>query len=66
VWERTDRFAVEAIAACVVDIPGGMLRRALIEGRPADEATERRIEAAVRAILALPLDPPPRKTRSPR
>jgi AcrR family transcriptional regulator len=66
VWDRKDRFAVEAIAACVVDIPGGILRRALIEGRGVDDATERRIEAAVRAILAVPLDPPRHKTRSPR
>lgn len=58
VWDRKDRFAVEAIAACLVDIPGGILRRALIEGRAVDDATERRIEAAVRAILAVPLDPP--------
>lgn len=58
VWDRTDRLAVEAIAACVVDVPGGMLRRALLEGRSiADAATARRIEAAVRAILALPLEP---------
>ena len=66
VWDRKDRFAVEAIAACVVDVPGGILRRALIEGRGVDDATERRIEAAVRAILAVPLDPPQNKTRSAR
>lgn len=66
VWDRTDRFAVEAIAACVVDVPGGMLQRALIEGRRIDEATQRRIAAAVRAILAVPLDPPQKKRRAPR
>ncbi|HWU32247.1 MAG TPA: TetR/AcrR family transcriptional regulator [Marmoricola sp.] len=54
-WNRRDRSAVDAIAACVVDIPGGMIRRALIEGRRIDAATERRIDAAVRAVLALPL-----------
>lgn len=59
VWDRKDRIAIEAVAACVVDVPGGMLRRSLLEGRGADAATERRIEAAVRAILAVPLDPPP-------
>lgn len=56
-WDRTDRIAVDAITACVVDIPGGMLRRSLLDGGPVDEATERRIVAAVSAILAVPLDP---------
>ncbi|GAA3811507.1 TetR/AcrR family transcriptional regulator [Nocardioides panacisoli] len=60
VWKRTDRAAVEAIAACVVDLPGGILRRALIEKRDPDPLMERRIAAAARAILALPLDPPDR------
>lgn len=58
VWGRADRLAVDAITACVVDIPGGMLRRSLLDGRPVDEATEHRIEAAVRAVLAVPVDPP--------
>jgi len=61
VWGRRDRIAVEAIAVCVVDIPGGLLRRPLLEGRGVDAVTERRIEAAVRAVLAIPLDPPPKK-----
>lgn len=64
VWGRTDRLAVEAITACVVDVPGGLLRRRLLEGRPVDDATERRIEAAVRAILSDPLEPAPKGTRS--
>jgi len=59
VWDRTDRIAVEAVAACVVDIPGGLLRRRLLDGHGADAATERRIETAVRAVLGVPLDPPP-------
>src|SRR5262249_34556691 len=63
VWDRKDRFAVEAIATCVVDVPGGILRRALIEGRAIDDATPRRIDAAVRAILTVPLDPPRKKRR---
>lgn len=66
VWQRRDRYAVAAVAACVVDVPGGILRRALIEHRTADAASERRIEAAVRAILALPLDPPPQRKRNER
>lgn len=61
-WGRSDRIAVAAIAACVVDVPGGLLRRALLEGRAVDSATERRIEAAVRGILSVPLDPPPTRT----
>lgn len=64
VWDRTDPVAVEAITACVVDVPGGLLRRRLLEGRPADPATARRIEAAVRAILADPLDPAAKGPRS--
>lgn len=63
-WDRKDRLAVEAIAACVVDVPGGILRRALIEGGGIPHATESRIETAVRAILALPLDRPADKTQA--
>lgn len=61
VWHRKDRLAVEAIATCVVDVPGGIVRRALIEGRRIDDAAERRIDAAVRGILAVPVDPPRKK-----
>ena len=61
VWGRGDRIAVEAIAVCVVDLPGGILRRRLLEDREADEATAARLEAAVRAILAVPLEPRPAK-----
>ncbi|MGY0390535.1 TetR/AcrR family transcriptional regulator [Nocardioides sp. WG-D5] len=61
VWERGDRIAVEAIAVCVVDLPGGILRRCLLEDREADAATAARLEAAVRAILAVPLEPRPAK-----
>lgn len=55
VWDRKDRPAVEAITACVVDVPGGMLRRTFIDGGRIDTAVGDRIEAAVRAILAVPL-----------
>ncbi|NGN91131.1 TetR/AcrR family transcriptional regulator [Nocardioides sp. KC13] len=64
VWDRGDRIAVEAIAVCVVDLPGGILRRCLLEDREADEATAARLEAAVRAILTVPLEPHP-STASP-
>lgn len=57
VWDRGDRIAVEAIAVCVVDLPGGILRRCILEDREADEATAARLEAAVRAILTVPLEP---------
>ncbi|UDY24022.1 TetR/AcrR family transcriptional regulator [Nocardioides sp. Kera G14] len=60
-WDRRDGVAVEAVVACVVDVPGGLLRRLLMQGREPDQATEERIEAAVRAILSLPLDPPRKK-----
>ncbi|MBO0842374.1 MAG: TetR/AcrR family transcriptional regulator [Nocardioides sp.] len=63
VWGRKDRAAVEAVAVCVVDIPGGLLRRTLMAGGTPDAAAETRIEAAVRAILALPLAPSTEKTR---
>ncbi|MBC7277643.1 TetR/AcrR family transcriptional regulator [Nocardioides sp.] len=61
VWERGDRAAVEAIAVCVVDVPGGILRRCLLEGREADETTAARLEAAARGILSVPLEPRPVK-----
>lgn len=61
VWDRGDRIAVEAIAVCLVDLPGGILRRRLLEDREADEATAARLEAAVRAILSVPLEPRPSK-----
>ena len=65
-WNRRDRDAVEAISACVVDAPSGILRRLLLEGRRPDDLTARRLEAAVRAILDVPLDPPPAQPRGAR
>lgn len=58
-WDRTDRVAVDAVAACVVDVPTGLVRRILLEGRRPDDLLEARVVAAVRGILALTLDPPP-------
>lgn len=61
VWGRGDRAAVEAIAVCIVDLPGGILRRCLLEGREADETTAARLEAAARGILSVPPEPRPTK-----
>jgi len=67
VWQRHDATAVDTIAACVVDLAGGLMRRQLLSGRGVDEHTGTRIAAATRAILDLPLPvPPARKTRAPR
>lgn len=69
VWQRRDRTAVDAITACVVDLPSGLIRRRLLAGLPLEPAIEQRIAAAVRAVLALPLDPVPvprAETRSTR
>ena len=63
VWHRHDRAAVEAITACVVDLPTGLIRRQLESGPGLDEATGPRIAAATRAILALPLPRPARPRR---
>ncbi|MGH3726386.1 MAG: TetR/AcrR family transcriptional regulator [Mycobacterium sp.] len=53
-WNREDGRAVQIIEDCIVGLPTGLLLR----GRRAPDAAARsRLEAAVRAILAL--DPPP-------
>jgi AcrR family transcriptional regulator len=65
-WQRHDRAALSAIAACVVDLPGGMLRRQLESTEGLQEPTGPRIAAAARAILALPLPAPAAKARTPR
>ncbi|TDZ92997.1 Bacterial regulatory protein, tetR family [Mycobacteroides salmoniphilum] len=53
-WDREDGRAVQVIEDCVVGLPTGLLLRG--RRRP-DAAARSRLEAAVRAILAL--DPPP-------
>ena len=58
-WTRHDRIAVEAIAACVVDLPGGLMHRKLLTGVQVDSQTKAQIEAACRAILGLELPAPP-------
>jgi AcrR family transcriptional regulator len=58
-WNRRDRVAVDAIATCVVDLPGGLIQRKLLDEAALDNQTRTQIEAACRAILALELPPPP-------
>ncbi len=65
-WQRHDRVAVETIATCLVDLPGGLLRRQLESAHELDHHAEPRIAAATRAILALPLPAPARKTKTSR
>ena len=63
-WDRSDAVAVEAITACVVDIPGGLLQRNLTTHGKVEGASGARIDAAVRAVLALPLAPPPTRSNT--
>jgi AcrR family transcriptional regulator len=65
-WQRHDRVAVETIATCLVDLPAGLLRRQLESPHGVDNHAEPRIAAATRAILAIPLPAPARKTRTSR
>ncbi|CDZ92167.1 hypothetical protein Rruber_01110 [Rhodococcus ruber] len=53
-WGRGDARAVAVVEDCVVGLPTGLLLR---RGRVPDAAMRHRLEAAVRAVLAL--DPPP-------
>jgi hypothetical protein len=64
-WNRRDRVAVEAIATCVVDLPGGLIRRKLLAGIAPDDQTRAQIDAACRAILALELPSPANPTHGP-
>jgi len=64
-WKRGDRAAVDAVAACVVDLPGGLMQRKLLAGATLDDRTRAQIEAACRAILALELPPPPSRKSAP-
>jgi AcrR family transcriptional regulator len=64
VWDRGDRAAVEAIAVCVVDLPTGLLRRRLLEGQDVDDVTSARLQAAVCAVLSVPLPPRAATTRN--
>jgi len=56
-WRRRDAVAVEAVTVCVVDLPTGLLRRQLAAPGPLDPQTHERLQAAVQAVLALPLPP---------
>ncbi|MBB5070964.1 helix-turn-helix domain-containing protein [Saccharopolyspora gloriosae] len=60
-WSRRDGRSVEVVTTCVVDLPTALLRRDLIQvgadGAPRiSDDVRARLDAAVRAILAL--DPP--------
>ncbi|HZZ51118.1 MAG TPA: TetR/AcrR family transcriptional regulator [Pseudonocardia sp.] len=61
-WTRRDRVAVDAIATCVVDLPGGLIRRKLLAGDALGDQTRAQIAVACRAILALELPPAHPKT----
>ncbi|MGC7094360.1 TetR/AcrR family transcriptional regulator [Amycolatopsis lurida] len=57
-WGRRDAAAVEVLTTCVVDLPTALFRRAL-SGPPGEgvgEDARLRLDAAVRAVLAI--DPP--------
>ncbi|MFI5716162.1 TetR/AcrR family transcriptional regulator [Nocardia sp. NPDC051750] len=58
VFDRADREAVTVIRDCVVELPTALL---LHGRRTPDPAVRRRLAAAVRAVLAVPL-PPARDT----
>ncbi len=55
-WGRADRFTVDLVAVCVVDLPTGLLagrRKHVVD--PLDS-----LEAAIRGVLATPLPEPER------
>ncbi|MBA0047192.1 TetR/AcrR family transcriptional regulator [Mycobacteroides sp. LB1] len=58
-WGREDGRAVQVIEDCIVGLPSGLLLRGR---RPPDAATRSRLEAAVRAVLAI--DPPPARPKT--
>jgi AcrR family transcriptional regulator len=55
-WKRADRAAVEAIAVCVVDLPGGLMQRRLATGEGVGPQLLTQVEVACRALLTL--EPP--------
>ncbi|WP_215541254.1 TetR/AcrR family transcriptional regulator [Amycolatopsis sp. CA-230715] len=54
-WGRHDARAVEAMTACVVDLPTALLRRSLELPGPVGTDARDRLETAVLAVLAVPL-----------
>jgi AcrR family transcriptional regulator len=60
-WERRDAAAVDVIAACIVDLPTALLLRRQRLRRP---LARDRLDAAVRAVLAV--GPPPPRTPTPK
>ena len=64
-WGRTDRAAVDAVAVCVVDLPGGLMQRKLATGERLDPRLVTQVETACRALLTLePAPAPPRRPRT--
>lgn len=54
VWETADRRAVALVRYCVVDLPSALL---LSRSRLTDPLAQQALEAAVRGIVAIRLDP---------
>jgi AcrR family transcriptional regulator len=59
VWDRRDAAAVDVITTCIVDLPTAIL---LQRNRIHDHGARRRLQAAVRAVLAVGAPPPRRRT----
>lgn len=53
-WARQDSHAVQVIQECLVQLPTAFILRSR---RPPDTTARRRLEAAVRAVLEVPLPP---------
>lgn len=52
-WQRRDRHAVEAVRACVVDLPTGLLLGHLRSAGGVPPDTDVRLRTAVQAVLSL-------------
>lgn len=59
VWDRRDAAAVDVITICIVDLPTAIL---LQRNRIHDRGARQRLQAAVRAVLAVGAPPPRRRT----
>ncbi|WP_205697456.1 TetR/AcrR family transcriptional regulator [Conexibacter sp. SYSU D00693] len=63
VFGRRDAPALEAVTVCVVDLPTALVLRPLQRDGRLSPAAAARLDAAVRAVLDLPLPPPRTRTR---